>query len=523
VKAGIKTLFLLPALAAGFVWSLPCSVSAQTFTTLHHFTTLSGPLATNKDGAFPQDQLILSGNTLYGTASQGGYWGDGTVFAVSTSGTGFTNLYSFSAYGTNAAGSYTNTDGANPNAGLILSGNTLYGSALNGGTNGTGTVFALGTNSTGFALLHAFAASAYPPGSSTLTNADGANPLESLTPSGNTLYGTATGGGVNGNGTVFSLNTNGTAFTNLYTFSPESLDTQSIQFTNGDGAEPNNVILSGNTLYGTAYAGGTNGSGTLFALGANGTGFTLLHAFAVTGYDQNDNTTNGDGAFPENGLTLSGDTLYGTAELGGTNGNGAVFALNTNGTGFTLLHVFAAGTNNAESDFTNSDGDSPFSALVLSGNTLYGTTTGGGVNGSGTVFALNTNGTGFNTLHAFSNRAPDGLGEFTNSDGYGPNNGLIISGNTLYGTAAGGGTNGSGTVFSILLTPAAPQLAITRSGTNVLLTWPTAFTGYTLAFATNLTPATAWNTNLPKPVTISAQNVVTNGVSGMQRFYRLSQ
>ena len=40
-------------------------------------------------------RLILSGNTLYGTASSGGSSGDGTVFAVNTDGTGFTTLHSF--------------------------------------------------------------------------------------------------------------------------------------------------------------------------------------------------------------------------------------------------------------------------------------------------------------------------------------------------------------------------------------------------------------------------------------------
>jgi len=50
--------------------------------------------------------LILSGNTLYGTASRGGSYGSyggGTVFAVNTDGTGFTNLHSL-----------TYSDGANP-------------------------------------------------------------------------------------------------------------------------------------------------------------------------------------------------------------------------------------------------------------------------------------------------------------------------------------------------------------------------------------------------------------------------
>jgi uncharacterized repeat protein (TIGR03803 family) len=82
--------------------------------------------------------LILSGNTLYGTAYRGGSSGYGTVFAVSTNGTGFTNLYSFTAVLNS-----TNSDGANPYAGLILSGNTLYGIAYYGGSSGGGTIFSI--------------------------------------------------------------------------------------------------------------------------------------------------------------------------------------------------------------------------------------------------------------------------------------------------------------------------------------------------------------------------------------------
>src|ERR1039458_9177704 len=55
----------------------------------------------------------------------------------------------------------------------------------------------------------------------------------------------------------------------------------------------------------------------------------------------------------------------------------------------------------------------------------------GGTNGTGTVFAVNTNGTGFMTLHSFTARSGS---LSTNSDGAYPNDGLILSGNTLYGT-----------------------------------------------------------------------------------------
>jgi uncharacterized repeat protein (TIGR03803 family) len=128
----------LPTLIAVLGLILVGRVSAQTLTPLHSFTG-------GKDGAWPQGGLILSGDTLYGTASGGGSAGKGTVFAVNTDGTGFTNLHSFTAYAGSPA---ANSDGASPQCGLILSGNTLFGTAYgamgNLGINASyGTVFSL--------------------------------------------------------------------------------------------------------------------------------------------------------------------------------------------------------------------------------------------------------------------------------------------------------------------------------------------------------------------------------------------
>src|SRR5208283_4630418 len=112
---GLKNLFLLPTLIAGLGLMLAGRVTAQTFTTLHSFTALDPYTGTtNSDGANPYAGLILSRNTLYGTAEDGGSSGNGTVFAVNTDGTGFTNLYSFTP---TPAPAYTNSDGANPWAG----------------------------------------------------------------------------------------------------------------------------------------------------------------------------------------------------------------------------------------------------------------------------------------------------------------------------------------------------------------------------------------------------------------------
>ena len=115
-----KNLFVLPALIA--VLNLPPAgrVTAQTFTALHSFTGGS-------DGVYPKAGLILSGDTLYGTAVGGGSAGNGTVFALNIDGTGFRILHSFTA--TSGYPHYSNSDGASPLAGLILSGDTLYGTA----------------------------------------------------------------------------------------------------------------------------------------------------------------------------------------------------------------------------------------------------------------------------------------------------------------------------------------------------------------------------------------------------------
>jgi uncharacterized repeat protein (TIGR03803 family) len=171
---------------------------------------------------------------------------------------------------------------------------------------------------------------------------------------------------------------------------------------------------------------------------------------------------------------------------------------------FTTLHSFTGG----------SDGANPYGGLILSGNTLYGTAYAGGSSGNGTVFAVNTDATGFTNLHNFTGRG-----------GANPYAGLVLSGHTLYGTTYSGGTGGSGTVFSLSFRP---QLTIPPSETNLILTWPTNYggfdyTGYTLQSTTNLGSSAVWNTDAPAPVVVNGQNVVTNSITGSHQFYRLSQ
>jgi uncharacterized repeat protein (TIGR03803 family) len=486
LSAVIVSLSLLPA----------CQLPAQTFTTLYSFPALvPGTLnpvsgvqtGTNTDGAVPYAGLVLSGNTLYGTTGLGGTSSNGTVFAVNTDGTGFTNLHTFA---TNYPGpnnhsifGASNSDGAFPYGGLTLSGNTLYGTAEYGGSTGNGVVYKINTDGTGFTNLHSFAG-----------GSGGVDPLGGLTVSGSVLYGTTSEGGTSNGGTVFTLNTNGTGFVTLA----------------GVGAGPwATLILSGNVLYGTGQIGGTSGNGVVFAVTTGGTGLTNLHSFSATsGAD----SVNGDGAYPIAGLILSGNILYGTAEFGGKNGYGTVFAINTNGTGFTNLHNFTSG----------SDGSIPEAGLLLSGGILYGTASGGGMGGRGAIFAVSTNGAGFTTLNSFpAAESP----RYTNSGGVFPNAGLILSGYTPYGTAESGGASGNGTVFSLSF---APQLAVALSGTNVILTWPAAFdgfsyAGFTLQSAGSLNPPASWTQVVPGPVINGGQYAVNNPIFGTQQFYQLSQ
>lgn len=179
-------------------------------------------------------------------------------------------------------------------------------------------------------------------------------------------------------------------------------------FTGGtDGANPYAaLILSSNTLFGTAVYGGNipgdQGNGTVFAIKTDGTGFRILHTFGGL-----------DGFSPYGGLILSSNVLFGTTHGGGTSADGTVFRVNTDGTGFKTLHNFNGG-----------DGGNLSGTLILSGTVLYGTTGGGGKGGAGSVFKVNKDGSGFTTLHSFT------------SDGNDPYAGLILSGSTLYGTTA---------------------------------------------------------------------------------------
>jgi uncharacterized repeat protein (TIGR03803 family) len=451
----------------------------------------------NPDGANPAAGLVLSGGVLCSTTVNGGLQGAGTAFYLMPDGSGFNSFRSFG----------NPPDAANPQGDLTSSGNRFFGASSGGGANGVGAIFVGQTNGS-VSIIRSFSAI----NADTATNSGGASPTALLVSAGGTVFGTATAGGAAANGAVFSLSTNGAALSVLHDFS--FLD--SVTGTNADGALPwSGLVLSGDALYGTTSAGGGGGSGVVFSIKTNGNNFTILHNFTPMDWVS---ATNTDGAIPYGGLLLSNDTLFGTTSAGGFGGRGTIFSMQTNGLTFNVLHHFSA-TDPVTG--TNVDGAGPCATLTLSGNTLYGTASAGGTGASGTIYSVKTEGTQFKTLYSFEPLNPS-IG--TNSDGAFPVAGLLLIGNSLFGTTFSGGPGSAGTVFSfpIPISPATiTNIVLNSDRTVTLFLVGAAASTNIIQAATGLASPTIWQ-NVSTNVADSAgtwqftDSIATNS----SRFYR---
>jgi uncharacterized repeat protein (TIGR03803 family) len=295
----------------GVIYKL--NTDGSSYTNLYSFEG-----AGSGDGATPAAGLILSSNALYGTTEYGGSYGGanygGTVFKVNTDGSGYRTLHSF------AGGSYN--DGAEPQAPLLLAGANLYGTTLYGGSNGIngGTIFVIATNGANEQVVCSFGS----------VSGDGGAPYAGLISSGTTLYGTTQSGGSRGDGTVFSYNIGSSTDEVLYSFAG---------MPDGDGPE-GRLVLSGGTLYGTTVNGGIwnlnggPGQGTIFSIGTDGSGESILRSLGTIDTDF--------GANPAADLIILGNSLYGTIPSGDIGGNGMVFSVTTNGEDFHDIHPFTS-------------------------------------------------------------------------------------------------------------------------------------------------------------------------------------
>ena len=312
----------------------------------------------NNDGAYPAGSVIFGQDgTLYGTTSGG--VGFGTVFnlkpSLSARGSALcpwteSVVYSFTG----------NSFGEFPFFGDLVfdqAGN-LYGTTIEGGSNGQGVVYELSPAAGGWTqnILYNMAAqtSGYFPYSG--VTLDGAG----------TLYGTSSMGGAYNYGTVYQLTDSAAGWTENTVYSFQN---------NGDGSIPIGGLIvdqSGN-LYGTTAA--VPGA-TVFELTPSNSGWTfkVLYTFSA-----NPNQGPDDG--PNDGLLMdAAGNLYGTAYGEGTYSRGSVFKLAASGGHwfYTDLH-----------DFSGSDGAYPIAGVVQDANgNIYGTTSGGGAYGYGVVFQI---------------------------------------------------------------------------------------------------------------------------------------
>jgi uncharacterized repeat protein (TIGR03803 family) len=210
-------------------------------------------------------------------------------------------------------------------------------------------------------------------------------------------------------------------------------------FQAGQGSMPQGrTLVVGEMIYGTASEGGSGRAGTVFKMGIDGSNFTVLHNF--------DGTT--DGANPQGNLLLIGSTLYGTTFGGPNPGNGTVYKVNTDGSGFGTIHSFPALAPNSGLVLTNADGANPQGGMTVLGYNIYGCTLNGGPYGTGTWFRFHPDGSGFTIIPM------DGFGNWEGS--FGENFGgassdgdWITVGDIVYGTAELGGWMGAGTILQI--------------------------------------------------------------------------
>jgi len=310
-------------------------------------------------------------------------------------------------------------------------------------------------------------------------------------------------------------------FTSLHSFQVSS-----------NGAYPQAGLVEGShgSFYGTTAKGGVYGNGTVFNISENG---ALTSKYSFTGGN--------DGGYPVAGLVQGSEgSFYGTTESGGKNGGyGTVFKISTHGV-LTSLYSFAGA----------SDGSQPGAGLVQgSDGNFYGTTSLGGSGCNGVVFRISvglppqptirftadpTSGTAPLTVQ-FNAPAVDSLGntivgwnwnfgDGATSTAENPSHTYAVAGTfgpALFATNNAGATvTGSGPQITVSFSA---LLAITQSGTNVVLSWPTNVAGITLQSTTNLVSPGVWTPVAPAPVVVNGQNTVTNPITGAQQFYRLSQ
>ncbi|MFZ0362569.1 MAG: choice-of-anchor tandem repeat GloVer-containing protein [Candidatus Cybelea sp.] len=356
-------------------------------------------------------RLAVVNGLLFGTTTLGGKRDWGTVFTIDPTNDTEDVIYSFK-------GNRGATDGGGAKGSLRYVNGAIYGTTHSGGIgggecysgNGCGTIFSVSPSGSE-TVLHSFGGSG-----------DGVFPAGGLVDGGGTFYGTTLYGGKYGDGIVFSSGPTGNESV-VYSFAGPS----------ADGAFPTaDLTYKDGMIYGTTELGGsgcgTYGCGTVFSIDAASGKEVVIYSFSG----------GPDGAYPVSDLVDVKGTLYGVtagfAQKHCSKTCGNVFAVTTAGKERVVYSFKGA-----------KDGAEPFGDLLYYYGNFYGTTNVGGGSGCplkttvgcGTVFKLTASGKE-TVLHRFNL-----------TDGFMPQTNLIEYGGAIYGTTSFGGADGNGTVFAI--------------------------------------------------------------------------
>ncbi len=349
--------------------------NGENFEIVHEFDGING--------SGPTGYLLEHEGKIYGIAN-GTNVDRGLIYTIDKDGSNFTVIHRWDDI---VGGSRW------PEGGLIFANNKLWGTT----STLPGNIFSIGIDGNNYNVEHSF------------SQETGTKPVSNLIYHGGKLWGMTTEGGTSDMGVVFSINEDGSNYTVLH------------EFSGTDGDTPRgNLIVANSKIYGATTSGGNSNVGVLFTLDLDGTNYTKIVDFgsglttpkfivSFGGKIWGDVfATFEDGLFSVNfdgsGLTQSFDyptnQFYQTEELfvkndslivittqGGTSGVGTIYSTNANGD-YNLIK-----------DFDRSQGDFPFSNVVLGDGKLYGVTRNGGTDNSGVIYSLELDGTGYEVLY----------------------------------------------------------------------------------------------------------------------------
>lgn len=382
-----------------FITSLNIQVKVKTdgtqWTELHTFNEAT-------EGIVGLGVTEVPGDTLFGVHQYGGSINGGTIYSIKKDGTGFAVHHEF-----------TTATGFRPQSKLIYFDGRLFGITSEGGDHNAGVLFTINTDGTGYRVLHHFETGSIPTGS---------------------VFGNIS---IADNGRIFGqfyqFYANGFPYYRL--FKIDSSGTNFEPFFQVDQREHGHfnqdVLLDGEDIYLTTMEMGRHDGGVLSYADTSGFASSLYQ------FGQSLN-----GFRPRYGLIRGSDSkLYGVTLIGGTTGNGIVYSMNENGSGFFKVHEFA-----------DNEGYEPSGKLLeASDGKLYGVCHYGGATNTGTIYRVDKNGNNFQVIYDFQNFA----------EGYRPRGHLVEDENgVLYGVVSQAGgdlgavyrINKNGTGYTVLTT-----------------------------------------------------------------------